>query len=426
MLDVRLIAEEPDRVAAGLRYRRCGVDLDEVRRLWTDKKKLAAEMESLQNIRNTVSKEIPLLQKQKQDVSTKIAEMKEVGAKIDGLKASVAEKESALEQLLLHIPNLPAEGVPEGADETANKVVRTVGDPPRFPFTPLPHWEIGEKLGILDFKTASKISGARFALYKGLGAKLEFALIRFMLDLQEKNGYEIFLPPFLVNAASLTGTGQLPKFREDLFKCEGADLFLVPTAEVPLTNIHRDDILEEDSLPRKYTAYTPCFRSEAGSWGRDTRGLIRQHQFNKVELVKFSRPEESFEELEKMVKDASSVLDALGLAYRVVMLSQGDMGFSAAKCYDIEVWLPGQDSYREISSCSNCTDFQARRAAARFRRKETKKPELVHTLNGSGLAVGRTFLAILENFQTADGGVRIPEALRPYLGGLDEIRPPKK
>ena len=338
------------------------------------------------------------------------------------LEAQTEAQDSWVRDFLLNLPNIPHESVPLGASSDDNPVVRTWGEAPRFDFPPKAHWDIGENLGILDFERAAKITGARFALLKGAGALLERALINFMLDLHtRKHGYTEVLPPFIVNADSLRGTGQLPKFQEDLFKLEGLNYFLVPTAEVPVTNIHRDEILPAEDLPLYYTAYTPCFRSEAGSYGKDVRGLIRQHQFNKVELVKFTLPENSYDELERLLHDAEEVLQELGLHYRVVVLCTGDMGFAAAKTYDIEVWLPGQDLYREISSCSNFESYQARRAAIRCRRPGAKGTELVHTLNGSGLAVGRTLVAILENYQQADGRVVIPEKLRPYMGGMEKI-----
>jgi seryl-tRNA synthetase len=349
--------------------------------------------------------------------------MKTVSARIKELEAKLPEVVDELNNLLLLIPNIPHESVVVGLDPDDNPVIRKWGEIRDFEYTPLPHWELGEKLNILDFSRAAKIAGSRFSLQKGPGAALERALINFMLDIHTTfHGYTETLPPFLVNSESMTNTGQLPKFREDLFKVDGWDLFLIPTAEVPVTNIHRDEILSFDELPVKYVSYTPCFRSEAGSYGKDTRGLIRQHQFNKVELVTFSCPEDSYRELESLTADAEDILQRLGLPYRVVSLCSGDLGFSAAKTYDLEVWLPGQQLYREISSCSNFTDFQARRANIRFRRKKASGTELVHTLNGSGLAVGRTLVAILENYQQADGSVVIPEALRPYIGGLSIIR----
>ena len=422
MLDIKFITENREIVERKLKNRRSAVDIAQVITLNDKRKSIIPEMEKLQNIRNSVSKEIPMLAKQGVDIVAKKEEMRKVGEEIDAMKQQLDAIDNELNGLLLFIPNLPADDVPEGKDETANKVARTIGKPTTFTFKALPHWEIAEKLDIVDFKRATKISQARFAFYRGLGAKLELALINFMIDIHTReNGYELFMPPLLVNSKTLTGTGQLPKFKEDLFKCEGFDLFLVPTAEVPLTNLYADEIIEEKKLPMNMTAYTPCFRSEAGSWGKDTRGLIRQHQFNKVELVKITKPEDSEQEHEKLVADAEKILKLLKLPYRVVTLCEGDMGFSAKKCYDIEVWLPGQECYREISSCSNCGDFQARRANMKLKRDETKKNEFVHTLNGSGLAVGRTFLAILENYQTEKGTVTIPDVLQPYMGGLNEI-----
>jgi seryl-tRNA synthetase len=334
----------------------------------------------------------------------------------------LSKAEGECEKLVVAIPNLPHESVPVGRDETANVEVRRVGEPRSFSFEPKPHWDVGTKLGILDFDRAAKISGARFAVLGGAGARMERALIHFMLDLHTReHGYREMLPPFLAGAEALFGTGQLPKFESDLFKVEGRDLYLVPTAEVPLTNLHRDEVLESDELPKRYTAYTPCFRSEAGSYGKDVRGLIRQHQFDKVELVKITDQESSFDELESLTRNAEEVLKRLKLAYRVMLLSTGDMGFASAKTYDIEVWIPSQKTYREISSCSNCTDFQARRAKIRYRPASGGKPRLCHTLNGSGLAVGRTWLAILENYQNEDGSVTIPDALRPYMDGMERI-----
>jgi seryl-tRNA synthetase len=350
--------------------------------------------------------------------------MRTVSGRVKELEKALAETQEALSRILMGIPNLPHASVPVGRDSSENPVVKTWGEPTRFDFEPKPHWDLGAALKILDLERATKITGARFPLYLGAGARLERALINFMLDVHTtENGYREILPPFIVNRQSMTSTGQLPKFEQDLFKLEQWDYFLIPTAEVPLTNIHQDEILEESGLPLYYTAYTPCFRSEAGSYGKDTRGLIRQHQFNKVELVKFSTPETSYAELESLLAQAESILAKLGIPYRVVLLCTGDMGFSAAKTYDIEVWMPAQGTYREISSCSNFEDFQARRGNIRFRRKGKKGTELVHTLNGSGLAVGRTFAAILENFQRPDGSVAIPEALRPYMGGLEILTP---
>ncbi|MEJ2202344.1 MAG: serine--tRNA ligase, partial [Desulfuromonadaceae bacterium] len=385
------------------------------------RRELLSESETLKAEKNRVSAIIGKT-KDKSQVQGEIASMKEVSARIKTLDDELKEVEENLQALLLQIPNIPHEQGPVGASEEDNREVKRWGEPPVFAFTPKPHWEIGEELGILDFERGSKITGARFTLYRGGAARLERALINFMLDLHTgEHKYVEILPPFMVNRESMTGTGQLPKFEDDLFHTEGPDYFLIPTAEVPVTNIHRDEILAGADLPLSYTAYTPCFRREAGSYGKDTRGLIRQHQFNKVELVKFVKPEESDAELASLLDNAEEVLRRLKLPYRVVDLCSGDLGFSAARTFDIEVWLPGQETYREISSCSNFRDFQARRAAIRFRREEGGKAELVHTLNGSGLAVGRTLVAILENYQQADGSVLVPEALRPYLGGLERI-----
>ncbi len=392
------------------------LDLDSRRRA------ILLEVEKLKHQRNTVSERIAQMTKEHKSRPKLTAEMRAVSQKIKALDEELSRHEQTLRSILMEIPNIPDSSVPVGKDEDDNVVVEKVGEPRLFDFEPLAHWEIGEKLGILDFKRAVKIAGARFALYVGLGARLERALINFMLDVQTKeHGYLEVLPPFMANRTSTTATGQLPKFEEDLFKVEGWDYYLVPTAEVPVTNIHQGEILDEQDLPRLYAAYTPCFRSEAGSYGKDTRGLIRQHQFNKVELVKFTTPESSYEELEKLLKDAEVILKRLDLPYQVVELCTGDLGFAAAKTYDIEVWMPGQQKYREISSCTNFEDFQARRANIRFRRKGKRGTELVHTLNGSALAAGRTVVAILENFQQEDGSVIIPEALRPYMDGVERI-----
>jgi seryl-tRNA synthetase len=353
--------------------------------------------------------------------------MKKVSQEMKELDVVVQEKEKALQDFLLMVPNLPHPSVPVGKDSSDNVEVRRWGEMPRFDFEPKPHWDIGEELRILDFKTGAKLAGARFTLYLDLGAKIERALINFMLDLHTReHGYREVLPPFMVNRATMTGTGQLPKFEEELFKVEGTDYFLIPTAEVPVTNIHQGEVLEEGALPLYYTAYTPCFRKEAGSYGKDVRGLIRQHQFNKVELVKVTKPENSYDELEKLTSNAEEVLRRLNIPYRVITLCTGDLGFSAAKTYDIEVWLPGQNAFKEISSCSNCEDFQARRAKIRYRISGKSKTEYVHTLNGSGLAVGRTLIAILENYQQADGSVLIPEVLRPYMHGVERIEKKKR
>lgn len=424
MLDIKFIRNNLDFVRRQMAERRTVVDLDRFHRLDVCRRDLLQEVESLRNERNTVSKAIGERKKQQADAAPLMARMTAVTARIKELDESLKETEAELTGIALTIPNIPHASVTCGADAAANPVIRTWGAKPAFAFTPRSHWEIGETLGILDFAGGAKIAGARFTLYRGLGATLERALINFMLDLHTtQHGYTEILPPFLVNRESMTATGQLPKFAEDLFKIEGMDYFLIPTAEVPVTNIHREEILEEQVLPLCYAAWSACFRAEAGSYGKDTRGLIRQHQFNKVELVKFSTPETSYAELDKLTADAEEVLKKLQLPFRTVSLCTGDLGFSAAKTYDIEVWLPGQETYREISSCSNFEDFQARRAAIRLRRGESGKVELVHTLNGSGLAVGRTLVAILENCQQADGSVVIPEVLRPYMKGIDRIAP---
>ncbi len=403
-----------------------GVEIDwgAFLRLDSERRELIQKVEALRSKQNRYSEEISRIKREGGDPRELIAEMRGVAKEVKELERLLREKEEELRRFLLNVPNLPHESVPVGDGPEDNVEVRKWGEPPEFDFEPRPHWEIGERLGILDFERGAKLAGARFTLYRGLGAQLERALINFMLDLHiREHGYTEVLPPFMVNREVMTGTGQLPKFEEDLFKIEGMDFYLVPTAEVPVTNIHREEILREEDLPIKYVSYTPCFRKEAGSYGRDVRGIIRQHQFNKVELVKFSLPENSYEELETMLLDAEEVLKRLGIHYRVVELCTGDLGFSASKTYDIEVWLPGQGEYKEISSCSNCEDFQARRASIRFKRKGRKGTELVHTLNGSGLAVGRTVVAILENYQQPDGSVVVPEVLRPYMGGVERITP---
>ncbi len=426
MLDLRYVRENGEQVKAGLARR--GITLDLTEFLALDAKRRAAqqEIETLRRRRNEVSEEIGKLKKAGQPAEDKVAEMRAVGDKIAAIENSTREAEEAQRNILLTIPNIPHATVPDGKDENDNKELRRWspqgGEPPKFSFEPKPHWDLAEYLDIIDFDRAAKITGARFALYKGMGARLERALINFMLDLHTtEHGYLEVLPPFMVNKTSMTATGQLPKFEEELFKVENGTYYLIPTAEVPVTNIYQDEVIPEEKLPVLFTAYTPCFRREAGSYGKDTRGLIRQHQFNKVELVKFAKPESSYDELEKLTANAEEVLKRLGLAYRVIVLCTGDMGFSAAKTYDIEVWLPAQNKYREISSCSNFEDFQARRGNIRYKPKGGKKTELVHTLNGSGLAVGRTVVAILENFQQGDGSVVIPEALRPYMGGAEKI-----
>jgi seryl-tRNA synthetase len=423
MLDIKYIREQTDRVRKKMAERGQAYDLDGLLRVDQDRRRLVVEVDELKHRRNAASDEITRLKQQRQSADALLAEMKQVSERIKQLDEQMRSLDEQLQERLLYLPNLLHDSVPVGKDEKENKEIRRWGIRPSLDFPPRSHWEIGEELGILDFERAARVTGARFVFYKGLGARLERALLNFMLDLQvREHGYEEILPPFIVNRASMTGTGQLPKFEEDLFRLRDEDYFLIPTAEVPVTNLYRDEILEEDRLPLSYAAHTPCFRREAGSYGKDTRGLIRQHQFNKVELVKFVTPESSYEELERLLQDAESVLQRLGLHYRVVLLCTGDTGFSSAKTYDIEVWLPGQNQFREISSCSNFESFQARRAGIRYRVKNGKKTEYVHTLNGSGLAIGRTVVAILENYQQKDGSVIIPEALRPYMGGVGEIR----
>lgn len=421
MLDMKFIRDHLDQVEQRLATRGGEISLAGFRQLDERRRGLLTESEQLKAQKNSASEEIAKV-KDKSLVADTIAAMKEVSARIKALDDELKVVEDELHGLLLTIPNLPHATTPVGRSEEDNVVVRSWGNPPSFDFEPKNHWEIGEQLGILDFERAAKITGARFALSKGAGARLERALISFMLDLHTcEHGYTEVLPPFMVNRASMTATGQLPKFEEDLFKLVDPDFLLIPTAEVPVTNIHRDEILKRSELPISYTAYTPCFRREAGSYGKDTRGLIRQHQFNKVELVKFVHPAEAEAELERLTGHAERVLQLLELPYRLVALCSGDIGFSACKTYDLEVWLPGQSAYREISSCSSFGDFQARRGGIRFREDDKSKPEFVHTLNGSGLAVGRTLVAILENCQQADGSVAVPSALRPYLGGLEKI-----
>lgn len=421
MLDIKLIRSNPDKVKEALKKRKEKISLDGILKLDQKRRELLLEADVLKEKRNKVSEEIGKLKREKKDAQEKILAMKETSTKIKELDAQINEIEEETAKILLEIPNIPHESVPVGEDEKDNTEIRKWGEPPKFNFTPLPHWDIGEALDILDFKQGAKVASARFTVLKGMGAKLERALINFMLDLHtNEHGYKEIFPPFLVNSETMTGTGQLPKFESDLFKC-GNGLYLIPTAEVPLTNLHRQEILDDDDLPLCYTAYTACFRKEAGSYGKDVRGLIRQHQFNKVELVKICRPEDSYQELETLTKNAEEVLKRLEIPYRVIVLCTGDIGFAAAKTYDIEVWLPAQKKYREISSCSNCEDFQARRAMIRYRSKEKEKVNFVHTLNGSGLAIGRTMVAILENFQQKDGSVVIPDVLRPYMGGLEKI-----
>jgi len=424
MLEVKFVRQYIEHVEISLQNRGETVDLGTFKQCDAKRKTLLLEIEDLRHRRNVVTEQIAAMKKNKKDTDDLVAEMRDVGDKIKALDLHLSENEDQINQILFSIPNIPHQSVPIGKDSSENPVVKKMGSLPAFDFEPLPHWTLGENLKILNFEVASKITGARFPLYLGAGARLERALINFMLDIQTtKHGYKEVLPPFIVNRDSMTNTGQLPKFEEDLFKLEGWDYFLVPTAEVPVTNIHKGEVLNEEVLPILYTAYTPCFRSEAGSYGKDTRGLIRQHQFNKVELVKFTTPETSYDELETLLNNAEAILNYLHLPYQVVTLCTGDLGFSAAKTYDIEVWMPAQGIYREISSCSNFESFQARRANIRFKRKGKKGTELVHTLNGSGLAVGRTVAALLENYQQADGSVIIPEILKPYMGGLEKIEP---
>lgn len=418
MLDVKRVRENFDSVKAAVERRGKGdFGIDNVLKLDTRRRELLAEVERLKNKQNTASREVPKLKREGEDTSALFAEMKELSSKIKTLDAEVSKVEDELHNALLNVPNTPNPDVPEGVDDTENLEMRKFGEPTEFSFEPKAHWDIGTNLDILDFERASKISGARFTVYKGIGAKLERAVINFMLDLHtEEQGYTEILPPFMANRDAMTGTGQLPKFEDDMFYVPAKDLFLIPTAEVPVTNLHSNEIIEPEDMPVYYTAYTPCFRKEAGSAGRDTRGLIRQHQFNKVEMVKFVNPDNSYEELDKLTHDAEEILQRLGIPYRVVRLCTGDLGFSSAMTYDIEVWMPSYSRYVEISSCSNFEDYQARRANIRFRREKKAKPEFVHTLNGSGLAVGRTVAAILENFQQEDGSVVVPKVLRPYMG----------
>ncbi|WP_196591534.1 serine--tRNA ligase [Pectinatus frisingensis] len=422
MLDIKFVRDNMDRVLEMLKNRNNPMKLDDFKSLEEKRRAIIGETETLKGQRNNVSKQISEMKKKKENTDQLIIQMRQVGEKISNLDGQLRDIEDKLRDILLHIPNMLNPAVPVGKDDSDNPEVRRWGLPRQFEFTPKPHWEIGANLDILDSERAAKVSESRFTFYKGLGARLERAVISFMMDTHSnEHGYTEMLAPYIVNKDSMTGTGQLPKFAEDMFKIQDADLYLVPTAEVPATNYHRDEILDGDKLPEHYCVYTACFREEAGSAGRDTRGLIRQHQFNKVELIKFVKPETSYDELEKMVRDASHILELLEIPYHVVTLCSGDIGFTAAKTYDIEVWLPSCNMYREISSCSNVEDYQARRANIRFRRDSKAKPEYVHTLNGSGLAVGRTVAAILENYQQADGSVLIPTALRKYMG-VDVIK----
>lgn len=421
MLDIKMIRQNTDEIKEHLATR--GVKAEKIDALLEKDKRrreLLVETEGLKQKRNEVSAEIANAKRNKQDATDAIKEMREVGAKIKSLDEELEEVEATVKDMASRLPNLPNPTIPVGPDESANVELRKVGTPREFDFEPKAHWDIGEDLGILDFDRGAKVSGARFVYYKGLGARLERAVYNFMLDEHAKEGYTEMLPPYIVNAQTMYGTGQFPKFKEDVYQVNGEDMTLIPTAEVPLTNYYRDEVIPTEKLPVYFTALTPCFRSEAGSAGRDTRGLIRMHQFNKVEMVKFSKPESSYDELEKMTQNAGNIMEKLGLPYHVITLSTGDMGFSAAMTHDLEVWMPAQNKYREISSCSNCEDFQARRAHIQYR-DENGKLNFVHTLNGSGLAVGRTVAAILENYQNEDGSVTVPEALRPYLGGLEKI-----
>jgi len=422
MLDIKRIRSNPEEVRNGLNKRHGNFSIDKVLEIDEKRRNTLTEMEQLRARQNAVSKEIPKLKKEGKNVNEILEEMKKLSDRVKELDGIVKELDNQLKEELLSIPNVPHESVVEGKSDEDNVEIRRWGEPTKFSFEPKAHWDLGVELDILDFERASKLTGTRFSLFKGKGALLERALINFMIDLHVmEHGYTEMLPPFMVNRASMIGTGQLPKFENDMFHLPSKDFFLVPTAEVPLTNYYRDEILDEDMLPIYLTAYTPCFRQEAGSAGRDTRGLIRNHQFDKVEMVKFSTPEKSYEELETLTNNGEMVLQKLGLPYRVVMLCTGDLGFSSAKTYDIEVWMPSYGRYVEISSCSNFEDFQARRANIRYRRKDNNKVEYVHTLNGSGLAVGRTFAAIIENYQQEDGSVIIPEVLRSYMRGLDRI-----
>ncbi|MCM3786749.1 serine--tRNA ligase [Neobacillus mesonae] len=425
MLDVKILRNDFSQVEQALQRRGKSTDLiADFPKLDLRRRELVQEVETLKNRRNTVSGEVAKRKKNKEDAEELIVEMREVSDRIKQMDEEIRTLEADINELTMAIPNIPHESVPVGASEEDNVEIRRWSEPRSFEFTPKAHWDVAGELGILDFEAAAKVTGSRFTFYKGLGARLERALINFMMDLHSNHhGYEEILPPMIVNQDSLYGTGQLPKFEEDLFKIKDTEYYLIPTAEVPVTNYHREEIIPAEELPQKFVAYSSCFRSEAGSAGRDTRGLIRQHQFNKVEMLKFSLPENSYDELEEMTKNAERVLQLLELPYRVLALCTADMGFTSAKTYDLEVWLPESGMYREISSCSNCEDFQARRANIRFRRESKSKPEFLHTLNGSGLAVGRTVAAILENYQQEDGSVAIPKVLVPYMGGVEKISP---
>lgn len=422
MLDMKLIRNNPEIVEAALRRRHSSLELGPLLDLDRRRREILFEAEGLKARQNEVSRQIPALKKAGEDTSAIFSEMKEISDTIKQHDAALSTIDAQIQDIVMNIPNIPHESVPEGIDDSCNVEQRRFGEPRSFGFEPKAHWDLGEALGILDFATAAKISGARFTVYRGAGARLERAIINFFLDTHTtQSGYTEIFPPYMVNRASMTGTGQLPKFEEDAFRVANNDYFLIPTAEVPVTNIHRGDVLDGSQLPIRYVAYSACFRAEAGSAGRDTRGLIRQHQFNKVELVKFSRPENSYQELEDLTENAEKVLQLLGLPYRVVVLCTGDMSFTSAKTYDIEVWMPSYGRYVEISSCSNFEDFQARRANIKFKDGPKEKPQFVHTLNGSGVAVGRTVAAILENYQNADGSITVPEVLIPYMGGMAKI-----
>lgn len=421
MLDIRRIRQNPQELAEAMARRHKPMDVAQFLQADEQRRGLLTQVEQLKNQRNEESKRIAIMKRNGESPQPIMDAMRQVGERIAEFDAQVAAIDAELEAFLLTIPNIPQEDVPEGEDERGNQEQRRWGDPRAFAWEPKPHWDIGTDLKILDFETAAKVTGARFTFYRGLGARLERSIINFFMDTHASRGYEEVLPPYMVNRATMIGTGQLPKFEEDMFKAAPTEYYLIPTAEVPVTNMYRDEILEGDCLPIRHVGYSTCFRAEAGSAGRDTRGLIRQHQFNKVELVKVTKPGQSEEELERMTADAEHVLQLLGLPYRVVLLCTGDMGFCSKKTYDIEVWMPSYGRYVEISSCSNCGDFQARRAAIRYRENPKEKPQFAHTLNGSGLAVGRTVAAILENYQNEDGSVTVPEALRPYMGGVERV-----
>lgn len=421
MLDIKFVVANPEAVIAGMKKRGKEISLDNLLKMEERRKEILGEVENMKAEKNAVSKQVGILKKNGEDATAIMEEMKALGNKISALDNELKEVQEGIRNELLSIPNVPNESVPEGTDDSCNVEVRRWGTPADIK-DPKAHWDIGEDLDILDFERAGKISGARFTVYKGLGARLERAVFNYFLDVHTSKTYTEIFPPFMVNSKAMTGTGQLPKFKEDMFHVEGTDYYLIPTAEVPVTNLYADEIIDGEKMPIHHCAYSACFRAEAGAAGRDTRGVIRQHQFNKVELVKFAIPEESYDELEKLTNDAEAVLQGLGLPYRVVTLCGGDLGFSSAKTYDLEVWLPSYNGYREISSCSNFEDYQARRANIRFRRDKKSKPEYIHTLNGSGVAVGRTVAAILENYQQPDGSVKIPEALVPYMGGVEYIK----